>query len=104
MGPRHVELALEVEKEIAQIASTLARANDSRSRIAWMKFVKEKELYLGVNFPGRSFERGRVLDLEGLHSDVMKYRAFPIPRGADKLRSSRVISTKLANCFRQVFL
>ena len=49
---RHAEAAVEGEEEIAQVASTLARANESRSLIAWMKLVKEEELYLSVNLPG----------------------------------------------------
>jgi hypothetical protein len=49
---RHVEAAVEEEEEIAQVASTLARANESRSLIARMKLIKEGELYLSVNLPG----------------------------------------------------
>jgi hydroxymethylglutaryl-CoA reductase len=49
---RDTEAAVEEEEEIAQVASTLARANESRSLIAWMKLIKEEELYLSVNLPG----------------------------------------------------
>jgi hypothetical protein len=49
---RYVEAAVEEEEEITQVASTLARANESRSLIAWMKLIKEEELYLSVNLPG----------------------------------------------------
>jgi hypothetical protein len=47
-----MEAAVEEEEEIAQVASTLARANESRLLIAWMKLIKEEELYLSVNLLG----------------------------------------------------
>ena len=48
------------------------------------------------------FNRGGCPDLNGLYLDVPKYAAFPISRSTDKLRSCRIISAKLANCFREV--
>jgi hypothetical protein len=47
-----IEAAVEEEEEITQVASTLTRANESRSLIAWMKLIKEEELYLSVNLLG----------------------------------------------------
>jgi hypothetical protein len=47
-----VEAAVEEEEKITQVASTLARANESRPLIAWIKLIKEEELYLSVNPPG----------------------------------------------------
>jgi hypothetical protein len=49
---RRVEAAVEEEEEVVQVVSTLTRANESRSLIAWMKLVKEEELYLSVNLLG----------------------------------------------------
>jgi len=49
---RYVEAAVEEEEEITQVISTLTRANESRSLIAWMKLIKEEELYLSVNLLG----------------------------------------------------
>ena len=47
-----MEAVVEEEEEIAQVASTLARVNESRPLIAWIKLIKEEELYLSVNLPG----------------------------------------------------
>lgn len=102
MGPRDVELTVKVEEEIAQITSTFARANDSWSRMAWIELVKEEELYLGVNLPRCFGGRSRFLDLERINPNVLKHPAFSVPRGADKLRSCRVISAKLSNGFCEV--
>jgi hypothetical protein len=44
-----VKAAVKEEEEVAQVASTLARANKSRSLIARIKLIKEKEPYLSVN-------------------------------------------------------
>jgi hypothetical protein len=99
-----MEAAVEEEEEIAQVASTLARANESRSLIAWMKLIKEEELYLSVNLPGWFLERGGHLNLEGLHLNVLKYAARPVPCSTNKLEGSRVIAGQLANCFWQVLL
>lgn len=102
MGPRDVECTMEVEEEIAQITSTLARANDSWSWMAWIELVKEEKLYLGVNLPRCFAGRSRFLDLERLNPNVLKHPAFPIPRGADKFRSCRVISANLSSGFCEV--
>jgi 3-dehydroquinate dehydratase len=48
---RDIEAAVEEEEEIAQVASTLARANKSQSLIAWIKLIKKEELYLSINLP-----------------------------------------------------
>lgn len=102
MGSRDVEAAMEVEEEIAQIASTLTRANDPRSWMIWVKFIKEEELYLGMNLPGCSSDRGRQWNLKGLYLDVVKYPAFPVSCSTDKLKGGRVISAKLADSLQQV--
>ncbi len=52
MCSRDMEAAMEEEEEIAQIASTLARANKSQLLIAWIKLIKEEKLYLSVNLLG----------------------------------------------------
>ena len=44
------------------------------------------------------------MDLEGLHLNVLKYAAPPVPRSTNKLEGSRVIAAQLANGFRQVLL
>jgi hypothetical protein len=49
---RDIEAAVEEKEEIIQVVSTLAKANEPRSLIAWMKLIKEKELYLSVNLLG----------------------------------------------------
>ena len=51
MCSRHMEASME-EKEITHVASTSARANESRLLIEHMKLIKEEELYLSVNLPG----------------------------------------------------
>jgi hypothetical protein len=82
MGPRDVKCTVEVEEEIAQITSTLARANNSWSWMAWIEFVKEEKLYLGVNFLRQSAGRNRFLNLERLNPNALKDPAFPVPRDA----------------------
>jgi hypothetical protein len=52
MCSRDIEAAVEEEEEIAQIASILTKANESRLLIVWMKLIKEEELYLSMNLPG----------------------------------------------------
>ena len=49
---RDIEAAIKEEEEIAQVASTLAKANKSRLLIVKIKLIKEKELYLSVNLLG----------------------------------------------------
>ena len=42
MGSRYIEAAMELEEEIIQIASTLARVDNSRLRPLWIKLIKEE--------------------------------------------------------------
>jgi hypothetical protein len=47
-----MEATIKEEEKIAQVVSTFAKVNKSRSLIAWMKLIKKEELYLSVNFLG----------------------------------------------------
>jgi hypothetical protein len=87
-----MEAAVEEKEEIIQVVSTLAKANEPRSLIAWMKLIKEKELYLSVNLLGWFLERGGHLNLKGLHLNVLKYAARPVPYSINKLEGNKVIA------------
>ena len=72
--------------------------------MSWVELIKEEELYLRVDLQARLVERGGYLDLEGLYLYVMEHPALLISRSADKLKSSRVVSAELADCFWEVSL
>jgi hypothetical protein len=51
MSTRHEELAVDLDEKIAKVTGTLARADDSWSENSWMKFIKEQQLYFGMDLP-----------------------------------------------------
>jgi len=69
-------------------ASTLARADNPRSRVFWVKLRKEKQLYFRVNLIMYVFDGGRRLDLKGLYLDISKCSACRVPRGTNKPRGN----------------
>ena len=70
MCPRHLEVTVESEGEVAQVTSALARAYNPRLWTIWVKLIKEKELHLCMNL--RVLNRGRYWDPKPLHLDVLK--------------------------------
>jgi hypothetical protein len=98
----NVEASMEVEEEIAQITSTLTRADDSWAETFRMEFVIEEELYFGVDLSEGFLDRGRRRNIKWLYLDVLKYPAVLVSCSTDKSRSSRIIPGKLSNRFRQM--
>ena len=87
VSARYIEATVEFEEEIAQVASTLTRADDSWSRDVWMKLVEEEELYFSVNLILCYFlAGGRHQNLNWLYLDVFENPACPIPGSTDELQ------------------
>lgn len=51
MRTRHKELAVDLDEKIAKVIGTLARVDDSRLENSWMNFIKEQQLYFGMDLP-----------------------------------------------------
>lgn len=51
MRTMHEELVVDLDEKIAKVAGTLARADDSGSENSWMNFIKEQQLYFGMDLP-----------------------------------------------------
>jgi hypothetical protein len=51
MRTMHEELVVDLDEKIAKVAGTLAGADDSGSEISRMDFIKEQQLYFGMDLP-----------------------------------------------------
>jgi hypothetical protein len=60
-----------------------------------MKLIEEEELDLGADFLSRVSDRGKYVDLKGLHPQALEYPTSSIPHSTDEITGSGVVSAKL---------
>jgi hypothetical protein len=95
---------MKAEEEVAQVAGTLARANNSWSREIWVSLVEEEQLNLGVHFIAIVFDTRWHVDYIRLYLNIAKDSVCPISCSTNKLTRDRKITAKLTDCVRQVSL
>lgn len=100
MRSRHLKATMKAEEEIAQVAGTLAGADNARSRQIWLGLVEKKKLDLSMHLITSNPDRRWNLDLIRLYSDVVKNIALLIPRSTNKLTGDRKVTAELTNCGR----